>query len=70
MLNNPWDNGSPRYRLSVILGLVFTGVGILFSLIGITTESTVLTWIALPCLGIGLLAYALSMIFRLPARKK
>lgn len=70
MLNNPWDTGSPKYRIFVVLGLAFTGLGIVCSLIGINADNGVLTWMALPLLGIGLACYVISIFFRRPAKRK
>ncbi|WP_026820522.1 hypothetical protein [Arthrobacter castelli] len=70
MLNNPWETGSPKYRLFVVAGLIITGLGIVCSLIGINTGNDVLTWMALPLLGIGLACYVVSIFFRRPPRGK
>lgn len=70
MLNNPWDTGSPKYRLFVVLGLGFTGLGIICSLIGINTDNEILTWTALPLLGIGLTCYVASIFFRRPSKRR
>lgn len=70
MLNNPWDAGSPKYRLLVVLGLAFTGLGIVCSLIGINTGNEALTWTALPLLAIGMICYLVSIFFRRPAKRK
>jgi hypothetical protein len=70
MLNNPWDTGSPKYRLFVVLGLAFTGLGIVCSLIGINTDNQTLMWTALPLLGIGMASYVASIFFRRPSRRK
>lgn len=70
MLNNPWDTGSPNYRLFVVLGLAFTGSGILCSIIGISTDNEFLTWTALPLLGIGFICYLTSIFFRRPGKRQ
>ncbi|ALO65952.1 DUF3188 domain-containing protein [Arthrobacter alpinus] len=64
MLNDFWETAPPAYKYTVFAGMGLTFIGIIIIVIGAVTTTPSMTFIALPIIGVGLLAHMVSMGLR------
>lgn len=64
MLNTPWDNGSPLYRILVISAMALTGLGIIVAIIGANVRVQELMLLGMPIIGLGLAAHVAGLVVR------
>ncbi|MHA7268212.1 DUF3188 domain-containing protein [Arthrobacter sp. HLT1-20] len=64
MLNDFWETAPPAYKYAVFGGMGLTFIGIIIIVIGALTKTPSMTFIALPFIGVGLLAHMASLGLR------
>ncbi|POH56902.1 DUF3188 domain-containing protein [Arthrobacter glacialis] len=64
MLNDFWETAPPAYKYAVFGGMGLTFIGIVIIVIGALTTTPSMTYIALPFIGVGLLAHMASLGLR------
>ncbi|MHA7306166.1 DUF3188 domain-containing protein [Arthrobacter sp. TMN-49] len=64
MLNDFWETAPPAYKCAVFGGMGLTFIGIVIIVIGAVTTTPAMTFVALPFIGVGLLAHMASMGLR------
>lgn len=64
MLNDFWETAPPAYKYAVFGGMGLTFIGIIIIIVGAVTATPSLTFIALPFIGVGLLAHMASLGLR------
>lgn len=64
MLNEFWETAPPAYKYTVFGGMGLTMIGIVIIVIGAITGNPSLTFVALPVIGVGLIAHMTSMVLR------
>ena len=64
MLNDFWETAPPAYKYAVFGGMGLTFTGIVIIILGAIGATASLTYIALPFIGVGLLAHMASLGLR------
>ncbi|MHA7175368.1 DUF3188 domain-containing protein [Arthrobacter sp. Sr24] len=64
MLNDFWETAPPAYKYAVFGGMGLTFIGIVIIILGAITSTASMTFIALPFIGVGLLAHMASLGLR------
>ncbi len=64
MLNDFWETAPAGYKYAVFGGMALTFTGIVIMVIGAVTGTASMTFIALPFIGVGLLAHMASLGLR------
>ncbi|MDJ0316979.1 MULTISPECIES: DUF3188 domain-containing protein [Arthrobacter] len=64
MLNDFWETAPPAYKYAVFGGMGLTFIGIVIIIMGAVTTTPSMTFIALPFIGVGLLAHMASLGLR------
>lgn len=64
MLNDFWEDAPPAYKYAVFGGMALTFIGIVIIIIGAATATPSMTFVALPFIGVGLLAHMASLGLR------
>ena len=64
MLNDFWETAPTGYKYAVCAGMGLTFIGIVIIVMGAITSTAAMTYIALPFIGVGLLAHMASLGLR------
>ena len=64
VLNDFWVTAPPAYKYAVFAGMGLTFIGIVIIILGAITSTASMTYIALPFIGVGLLAHMASLGLR------
>ncbi|MET4003256.1 hypothetical protein ABIB48_001976 [Arthrobacter sp. UYCu511] len=64
VLNDFWETAPPAYKYAVFAGMGLTFIGIVIIILGAITSTASMTYIALPFIGVGLLAHMASLGLR------
>ncbi len=64
MLNDFWETAPRAYKYAVFGGMGLTFIGIVIIIAGAVTATPSLTFVALPFIGVGLLAHMASLGLR------
>ncbi len=64
VINDFWETAPPAYKYAVFGGMGLTFIGIVIIVIGAITSTASMTYIALPFIGVGLLAHMASLGLR------
>ncbi|MBP2413234.1 flagellar biosynthesis component FlhA [Arthrobacter stackebrandtii] len=64
MLNDFWETAPPAYKYAVFGGMGLTFIGIVIIILGAITTTPSMPFIALPFIGVGLLAHMASLGLR------
>lgn len=64
VLNDFWETAPPAYKYAVFAGMGLTFIGIVILVIGAISSTPSMTFIALPFIGVGLLAHMASLGLR------